>query len=70
MDDQKKTIRAKIVRDFADAGTETRFTAGQTVDIEEGSFANYQAAGLVEAADEAAPADGGEPATKTGRKGS
>lgn len=40
--------RAKIVRDFNDAGTETRFTAGATVTLSEGAFVNYHAAGLVE----------------------
>lgn len=42
------TKRAKIVRDFNDAGTETRFTAGATVELSEGAFVNYHAAGLVE----------------------
>jgi transcription antitermination factor NusG len=42
------TKRAKIVRDFNDAGTETRFTVGATVEISEGAFVNYHAAGLVE----------------------
>ena len=58
-----KTKRAKIVRDFKDAGTETQFTAGATVEMNDGAFANYLAAGLVEAA-----AD--EPAAPAGRKAS
>lgn len=63
-----KTKRAKIVRNFKDAGTETQFTAGETVDVSEGAFANYHAAGLVEAADaDAAPVPAeGDPA-KSGR---
>lgn len=44
------TRRAKILRDFKDAGDERRFTAGETVEISDGAFANYEAAGLVEAA--------------------
>lgn len=61
-----KTKRAKIVRDFNDAGTETQFTAGATVEMNEGVFANYLAAGLVEAvADEPAA-----PAAPAGRKAS
>ena len=61
-----KTKRAKIVRDFTDAGTETQFTAGATVEMTEGAFANYLAAGLVEvAADEPAA-----PAAPAGRKAS
>ena len=63
-----KTKRAKIVRNFKDAGTETQFTAGETVDVSEGAFANYHAAGLVKAADaDAAPVPAeGDPA-KSGR---
>jgi transcription antitermination factor NusG len=62
------TKRAKIVRNFKDAGTETQFTAGETVNVSEGAFANYHAAGLVEEADaEAAPVPAeGDPA-KVGR---
>ncbi len=51
------TKRAKIVRDFKDAGTERSFSAGETVDLTAGEFANYEAAGLVEAASTAKPAD-------------
>ncbi|WP_313326093.1 hypothetical protein [Sphingobium yanoikuyae] len=43
------TKRAKIVRDFKDAGTERSFIAGETVDLTAGEFANYEAAGLIEA---------------------
>jgi hypothetical protein len=38
---------AYINRDFSDAGTESNFTGGTIVPIEEGAFANYAAAGLV-----------------------
>lgn len=62
-----KTKRAKIVRDFNDAGTETQFTAGSVVEMSEGAFTNYQACGLVElAADEPTAPVEGEPA-KSGR---
>ena len=62
------TKRAKIVRNFKDAGTETQFTAGDTVDLSEGAFANYQAAGLVEASDaDAAPAPVDVAPAKSGR---
>ena len=62
-----KIKRAKIVRNFNDAGTDARFTAGDTVELSEGAFINYQAAGLVELAAEepTAPVEG-EPA-KSGR---
>lgn len=38
---------AKVLRDFKDAGTQRSFTQGQTVEITEGEFDNYAAAGLV-----------------------
>ena len=43
------TKKAKVLRDFKDAGTEKSFAAGETVDVTEGEFINYAAAGLVEA---------------------
>ena len=48
MTEQKKKP-AFIIKDFRDAGTEQRFTAGSTEQIEEGAFRNYEAAGLVRA---------------------
>jgi hypothetical protein len=42
-----RTKNALVVRDFKDAGTEENFTAGATVQISEGAFINYKAAGLV-----------------------
>ena len=62
-----KIKRAKIVRNFNDAGTDARFTAGDTVELSEGAFINYHAAGLVElvANEPTAPVEG-EPA-KSGR---
>ncbi len=33
-------------KDFIDAGTETLFERGKPMDIDEGTFANYEAAGL------------------------
>jgi hypothetical protein len=66
-DTEKKTVRATVTRDFNDAGTERRFAKGETPDLSEGEFANYQAAGLVEVfVEEPAAADAGDPA-KTGR---
>ncbi|SEQ60495.1 hypothetical protein [Sphingobium sp. YR768] len=44
------TKKAKVLRDFKDAGTEKTFAAEAVVDLTEGEFANYAAAGLVEAA--------------------
>ncbi|WP_153007994.1 hypothetical protein [Sphingomonas yabuuchiae] len=54
---------AKVLRDFKDAGTLRSFTQGTTVDITEGEYANYAAAGLVGEPDaaEAAPTDNGIP---------
>jgi hypothetical protein len=43
----EKTKSAYVIRDFKDAGTEQSFTGGSTVDISEGAFINYKAAGLV-----------------------
>lgn len=56
-----KTKKAWVVKDFNDAGTETKFAASidgkpeTYADVEEGAFANYEAAGLVRAPDEAKP---------------
>ena len=46
--DEPKTVRVKPLRDFNDAGTESRFTKNKEVDLPEGVAANYQAAGLIE----------------------
>lgn len=43
----EKTKKAFIIRKFNDAGTEQSFTKGDIVDMNEGNFANYEAAGLV-----------------------
>lgn len=43
-----ETKKAKVLRDFKDAGTEKSFTTGKVVDLAEGEFINYAAAGLVE----------------------
>lgn len=42
-------IKAVVVRNFNDAGTERNFTAGEEVELTAGEFTNYSAAGLVEA---------------------
>jgi hypothetical protein len=47
--DDTKTVRAKILRDFNDAGLERRFDAGDVAELPKGVFDNYRAAGLVEA---------------------
>ncbi|WP_156363998.1 hypothetical protein [Sphingomonas sp. Leaf198] len=66
-DTETKTVKATVTRDFTDAGSEKRFTAGTTINITAGEFGNYSAAGLVEAvADDTAAANAGDPA-KTGR---
>lgn len=53
---ETKTARVRAVRDFSDAGTERNFTKGESYELPEGEVANYQAAGLIETDDTAAPA--------------
>mgnify|MGYP003348237271 CR=1 FL=1 len=48
------TKKAKVLRDFRDAGTEREFKSGATVELTDGEFINYEAGGLVEAASTAA----------------
>lgn len=48
-----KTVRAVVVRDFKDAGSETQYKAEAVVLLDEGVFENYRYAGLVRVADEA-----------------
>jgi len=62
-DTETKTVKATVKRDFNDAGSEKRFTAGSTIDVTAGELENYSAAGLVEAVAEDTASD---PA-KTGR---
>ncbi|WP_047866759.1 hypothetical protein [Sphingomonas paucimobilis] len=57
MSDDTNTKKAKVVRDFKDAGTLRSFTAGETVMLTPGEFGNYVVAGLV------AEPDADEPAT-------
>ena len=47
MADTPKTRKAFVVSDFNDAGTEREFKKNATIDVTEGEFANYAAAGLV-----------------------
>lgn len=61
-------VRAKVLRDFNDAGTGENFTADTIAPLSPGAFANYRAAGLVEAAPEEAASDAGEAAPASGRK--
>lgn len=56
-----KTVSAKVLRDFTDVGSESRFTKGKTVPLEVGVFDNYRAAGLVEAASDEASSAGTTP---------
>lgn len=49
-------VRAKILRNFNDDGTQRRFTANEVVPLDAGTFANYRAGGLVEAAPDEVPA--------------
>lgn len=65
-DTETPTKSAKVLRDFKDAGTQRSFTQGQTVEITEGEFDNYAAAGLVGEPD-AVPA--ATPAGKSGGNG-
>ncbi|NII59841.1 hypothetical protein [Sphingomonas aerolata] len=46
-DTKPKPIKAFVIRDFTDAGTEERFTAESTPELEKGRFDNFKAAGLV-----------------------
>ena len=48
------TKKAKVLRNFNDAGTNKRYATGEAIDLTEGEFTNYAAAGLVEAATGAA----------------
>ena len=50
-------VSVKPLQNFKDAGTERQFEAGKVVEIDEGEFKNYAAAGLVEKADATAKAD-------------
>lgn len=56
-----KTKKAHVLRDFTDAGSGKNFKQGDKPELEEGVFANYEAAGLVEAA--TAKAGGSTPTT-------
>ena len=42
-----KTVKAVVLKDFRDAGSEREFAKDATVDVTEGEFTNYAAAGLV-----------------------
>lgn len=42
-----KKVSAFIVKSFRDDGTKESFAKGDTVQIAEGAFGNYEAAGLV-----------------------
>jgi hypothetical protein len=58
---ETKTKKATALRDFSDAGTEQLFTKDQELTLDEGTFANYEAAGLIRAGGpDAKPADAGK----------
>ncbi|MDF2983423.1 MAG: hypothetical protein K0Q69_3195 [Devosia sp.] len=60
------TIRAKVLRDFNDAGSQSRFTKDKIVPMKPSLFDNYRAAGLVEAAPAEIVADApAEPPVRT-----
>ena len=44
-----KMVSATVTTDFNDAGSDRKFVAGATEELTAGEFANYRAAGLVEA---------------------
>lgn len=48
------TKKAKVLRDFRDAGTEREFKTGDNVELTDGEFINYEAGRLVEATSAAA----------------
>lgn len=50
------TKRAVAVRDFHDAGTGQRFSAGTEYPFEDGAYRNYLAAGLIREPEAKAPA--------------
>jgi hypothetical protein len=53
--------KATALRDFSDAGTEQLFAKDQELLLDEGTFANYEAAGLISAgAPDAKSADTGK----------
>ncbi len=41
------TKTARVLKDFNDAGTEKTFRTGANIELTEGEFLNYAAAGLV-----------------------
>ncbi len=48
-----KTVNAFALRTFKDAGTNKRVEKGSVIEIGEGEFGNYEAAGLVRAPSDA-----------------
>lgn len=63
--------KAHVISSFEDAGTGESFTADDTPMIEAGTFANYEAAGLVRAATvERQPKPAAKPKASTTRKSS
>jgi hypothetical protein len=54
---ENKTVRAVVTRDFKNAGTEQEFAKDAALELSEGDFINYHAAGLVERAPDDSTAD-------------
>ncbi|MEK9213127.1 hypothetical protein [Sphingomonas sp. 2378] len=51
-------FKAKVLRDFTDAGTETNYTKDQEVQLTAGELLNLTLAGLVEEVADAQPEEG------------
>ena len=62
-----KMVSATVATDFNDAGSDRRFVAGTTEEFTAGEFANYRAAGLVEASVEKPVTDAPSPPAKPKR---
>jgi hypothetical protein len=62
-----KMVSATVTTDFNDAGSDRKFAAGEAHEFTTGEFANYRAAGLVEASAEKPVADAPSPPAKPKR---
>ena len=58
MTDTIETVEAKVLKTFRDEGTTKTYTKDDDVSLTKGEFANFEAAGLVEA--KGAATDGDE----------
>ena len=62
-----KMVSATVTTDFNYAGSDRKFAAGEAHEFTAGEFANYRAAGLVEASAEKLVADAFSPPAKSKR---